>query len=99
MAIQSEQVAHKDLVGGAETTLHSHAGGGNGPEYEAGQSTGTKGETKQVNFGSTFSSIPRVLLTPWSEHIVNLVSVSTTSFQWINNSKNVDVIVDWMAMV
>jgi len=28
MAIQGEPVAHNDLVSGAETTLHSHAGGG-----------------------------------------------------------------------
>ncbi len=28
MALQSEQVAHKDLVGGTQISLHSHAGGG-----------------------------------------------------------------------
>ena len=28
MAIQAIQVAHPDLVGGVQTTLHSHAGGG-----------------------------------------------------------------------
>lgn len=28
MALQTEQVAHTALVGGAQTTLHSHAGGG-----------------------------------------------------------------------
>lgn len=28
MATQSEQVAHADLVGGGQTSLHSHAGGG-----------------------------------------------------------------------
>jgi len=28
MAVQSEQVAHADLVGGGETDKHSHAGGG-----------------------------------------------------------------------
>jgi hypothetical protein len=28
MAIQSEQIAHAELVGGGETALHSHAGGG-----------------------------------------------------------------------
>ncbi len=30
MAIQAEQVAHSALVGGAQTDLHSHAGGGGG---------------------------------------------------------------------
>ncbi len=28
MAIQAEQVGHKDLVGGTQTILHSHEGGG-----------------------------------------------------------------------
>ena len=28
MTVQSEQVAHSDLVGGTQITLHSHAGGG-----------------------------------------------------------------------
>jgi hypothetical protein len=28
MAIQSENIAHSQLVGGGETALHSHAGGG-----------------------------------------------------------------------
>ena len=28
MTVVTEQVAHKDLVGGAQTDLHSHAGGG-----------------------------------------------------------------------
>ena len=28
MSLQSEQIGHPDLVGGEETTLHSHAGGG-----------------------------------------------------------------------
>jgi len=35
MAIQGEPVAHNDLVSGAQTALHSHAGGGGGftPTY------------------------------------------------------------------
>lgn len=28
MVVQNEQVAHRDLTGGTQTTLHSHAGGG-----------------------------------------------------------------------
>lgn len=30
MTIKTEEVAHADLVGGGETSLHSHAGGGGG---------------------------------------------------------------------
>lgn len=33
MAIQAEQVAHAALVGGGQTALHSHAGGGGTPEH------------------------------------------------------------------
>lgn len=74
------------------------AGGGGSQEIDIGQSTGAKATTIQVNFGFTFSAIPRVVLTPWSAHIVNLISVSTTMFEWINDSKNVDVTVDWIAV-
>lgn len=33
MTKQTEQVAHADLVGGTQTALHSHAGGGGTPEH------------------------------------------------------------------
>jgi len=33
MALQTEQVGHSALVGGADTALHSHAGGGGGLGY------------------------------------------------------------------
>jgi hypothetical protein len=33
MTVQSEQIAHKDLVGGGQITLHSHAGGGAPPNW------------------------------------------------------------------
>jgi hypothetical protein len=97
MAIQSEQVAHVDLVGGGQTNLHSHAGGGS-QEIQVGQSTGAKGAVVQVDFSPTFSGTPRISLTPWSEHIVWVTEVATTYFKWINNSKNVDVTVDWVAI-
>ena len=34
MAVVAEQVAAAPLVGGGETTLHSHAGGGTGPALQ-----------------------------------------------------------------
>ncbi len=47
MAIQGEPVAHADLVNGAETTLHSHAGSGGGSApaifYAQGNSTADVG--------------------------------------------------------
>jgi len=97
MVKQSESVAHAELVAGEDTTRHSHPGGGNGADVKSGQSTGAKAATVQVNFTTAFAGIPRVSLTPWSPHIVNLVEVTTTYFKWTNDSKNVDVTVDWIA--
>ena len=54
MALQSEQVAHNELVGGSETSLHSHAGGGGADfkPYKVYDSTGNQqitGTTATVN--------------------------------------------------
>jgi len=45
MALQGEPVAHNDLVSGAQTTLHSHAGGGGGftPTYFQSTKSGNTG--------------------------------------------------------
>lgn len=97
MAIQSEQFAHKDLVGGTQTSLHSHAGGGS-QEIEVSESIGAKATEVQVNFAGTFTGIPKIALTPHSAHIVWITEITTTYFKWNNDSKNVDVTVDWMAV-
>lgn len=97
MTLQNETVGHKSLTDGSQVTLHSHAGGGS-QEIDVGQSIGAKATVVQVDFGFTFSATPRISLTPWSEHIGSIISVSTTMFEWTNNSKNVDVTVDWIAV-
>ena len=71
------------------------AGGG---EMQSGQSTGAKATIVQVNFSPAFSGIPRVSLTPHSNHSVWITEVTVNYFKWNNNSKNVDVTMDWIAM-
>jgi hypothetical protein len=97
MTIQSEQIAHKDLVSGSQTTLHSHAGGGS-QEIQTGQSIAPKATVVQVDFSPDFSGIPRISISPWSDHLVLITEVTTTYFKWDNDSKNVDVTVDWIAI-
>lgn len=55
MAVQSEVVAHADLVGGAETPLHSHAGGGGGPTVKSGTATSDGSGQGSVSFSTAFS--------------------------------------------
>ena len=97
MTVQSENVAHRDLVGGSQTTLHSHAGGGS-QEIQVGQSTAPKSTITQVDFSPAFSGVPRVSFSPWSEHMVLLTEVTANYFKWDNDSKNVDVTIDWIAI-
>lgn len=63
MAIQGEPVAHNDLVSGAETTLHSHAGGGGGANVKSGfESAITENTTRAVTFVTAFTAAPDVVV-------------------------------------
>ncbi len=88
----------KELCNQTETTLHSHPGGGNGAVIKSGQSTGAKATEVQVDFASAFLAIPRIALSPYSAHIVWITEVTVNYFKWKNNSKNVGVTVDWIAI-
>ena len=93
------ELGAKELCDGSETTLHSHAGGNGGSsEMHSGRSTAPKATVVQVNFSPEFSAIPRISISPWSQHIVLITEVTTTYFKWNNDSKNVDVTVDWIAI-
>ena len=62
MTIVSETVAHNELVAGSNTTLHSHAGGGGGPDVKAGNETGiTEGTSRAVTFTTAFATAPNVV--------------------------------------
>lgn len=67
------------------------------PCTKAGQSIGAKGSVVQVNFGSAFSSVPRVVLTPHSNNPAWITEVSVSYFKWENSSNKDDVTVDWKA--
>ena len=72
--------------------------GAGGFEVQSGQSTSPKVVEKQVDFGSAFSAVPKIILTSWSEKLVWITEVTVNYFKWNNNSKNTDVIVDWVAI-
>ena len=56
MTKQSEQVAHDELVGGSETSLHSHAGGGGGGLVDKGGTVTTDGSGEaSVSFNTSYS--------------------------------------------
>jgi len=67
-------------------------------QHERGISIGAKGATVQVDFGTAFSNVPRVTLTPHSDDFVWLVEVTATYFKWSNSSNQNDVTVDWIAI-
>jgi hypothetical protein len=56
---ESEEYANPELVGGGETSLHSHAGGGS-INIKSGTVSGLSGS---VTFNTAFSSTPRVVMT------------------------------------
>jgi len=98
MTVQSEQVAHPDLVGGGQTNLHSHAGGG-GADVKSGTTT-TSGGSGSVTFNSPFTSTPQVVVTP-QDGVLNLrdclfvirsVDVNGFSFE-----VDADATYDWIA--
>lgn len=84
MALQAEQVAHAELVGGSQISLHSHAGGG-GADVKSGQETGIScGSSRDVIFTTAFSSTPNVVsvsdVTQSKDHAIRIGAVSTAGF-------------------
>jgi hypothetical protein len=51
MANQTAEVAHSELVGGSQTTLHSHAGGGLGYTLSVQALTSSPTDGQTVYFG------------------------------------------------
>ncbi|MBA7669373.1 hypothetical protein ES703_77503 [subsurface metagenome] len=75
----------------AETQDH------NPKNIKSGQSIGAKAAIVQVDFGTAFTILPRVILTPHSDNGVWLTEVTVDYFKWDNNSKSNDVTIDWIA--
>ena len=85
MVLQSEKQAHKDLVGGGETVLHSHPGGG-GINVKSGTKAASAG-SNNVTFNTPFVSVPRVVLTVQDnitlrDCLYQVTAVSTTGFSF-----------------
>ena len=85
MAIQAVQVAHPDLVGGAQTALHSHAGGGGGISM-------LKKTTDQTINGTAFQNIIDLTFAvsantdyAFKFHIVFRSATTTTGFRFAIN--------------
>lgn len=66
--------------------------------YDGGQSTSPKRIEKQVDFSTSFSTIPKIVLTAHSGDTVYMTEVTTTYFKWNNNAASADVTVDWLAI-
>ena len=105
MAIQSEQVAHKDLVGSGETTLHSHAGGGS-QIIKAGATTTGGGGSATVTFGTAFADTSYYIsLTPRdpSDAVMatyaNKATTGFTVYTYEDKGQSTgSVTVDWIAI-
>ena len=82
MAREPEEYGHPELVGGGETTLHSHPGGG--ADVKSGTVSGSSGS---VTFGTSFSSVPQVVMTSLGntstrDCIFRVDTVDADGFDW-----------------
>ena len=106
MALQTEQVAHSALVGGSQTTLHSHAGGGGGLATKTGQVTTNSSGVASVTFTTAFASTNYAIsLTPQDPSdavFATYNSKATTGFgvhSYEDKGQNAgNVTVDWIAI-
>ena len=84
MAKVAEQVGHAEMVGGAQTSLHSHSGGG-GADVKSGHESGIScGATRGVTFIAPFSLTPNVVAVEddvaGKEHSIKVGTVSVSGF-------------------
>lgn len=104
--LQSEQIAHKDLVGGSETTLHSHAGGGSGPVIKAGTVTTNVDGVAIVTFNTAFPNTNyAILLTPLNpaDGIMAMYDSKSVGGFGVETREDkgatkADITVDWIAI-
>ena len=105
MAIQGEPVAHADLVSGGQTTLHSHAGGGGGPDIKAGTATFNTSVWTAISFNTAFGTTPKVVVTAnqdstsrWNfTPIIRNVTVNGFDCRYDDRAQAGTVVVNWMA--
>lgn len=85
MTLQNEQVAHAELVGGGQTTKHSHPGGG-GVNVKSGTIAASLGSNSVV-FNTPFAATPQVVLTVQDnialrDCLYQVTAISTTGFSF-----------------
>ena len=106
MAVQGEPVAHNELVGGGQTSKHSHSGGGGGPIIKAGMLFGTADDTWfAVVFGTAFATVPKVAVSAekdatsrWDFNpIVRNVTVNGFDVRYDDRNASGSVNLHWIA--
>lgn len=103
MAKQAEQIGHAEVVGGGQTSLHTHPGGGNGPTVKSGTVTTVSGVafvTFITAFPDTSYAISLTAQQGADSNIANWSNKAVGGFDLrVQNDKgvNMDVAVDWIA--
>ena len=105
MAIQGEPVAHADLVSGGQTSFHSHAGGGGGPDIKAGTATFNTDTWTAISFNTAFATIPKVTVTAnqnvtarWDfTPIIRSVTVNGFDCRYDDRGQSGTTIISWIA--
>ncbi len=86
MGREVEEVAHPELVGGGQTSKHSHTGGG-GADVKSGSLVPASKTWVAVTFSTAFSSTPYVTGAISKNAAWSLRNVSTTGFEvYINTT-------------
>ncbi len=106
MSIQSESVAHNELVGGGQTAKHSHAGGGGGPDIKAGTLSFNTDTWTSVSFVTAFAAAPKVVVTAESDvtarwdytPIIRNVTINGFDVRYDDRGQAGAVTVHWVAM-
>jgi len=99
-------VGHPDLVGGGETTLHTHAGGGGGPIVKTGTIITDSNGAGSVVFPTPFVDVDYaicfacegsidVVIATWMNKTVNGFDVRSDDD---GGKAEPNTIVDWMAV-
>ena len=105
MTLQGEPVAHSDLVSGGQTSLHSHAGGGGGPDIKAGTASFNTDTWTAISFNTAFATVPKVTVTANQDSIarwdftpiIRNVTVNGFDCRYDDRGQSGAVIISWIA--
>ena len=105
MTVQGEPVAHADLVNGTQTALHSHVGGGGGPDIKAGTASFNTDTWTAISFNTAFATVPKVTVTANQDSIarwdftpiIRNVTVNGFDCRYDDRGQAGTVIISWIA--